>query len=206
MVLNSLGSLRAKAAQQERDPVRALVLLREAADLHHRALGVDPAPQTFRGLSQIHGLMSLYDRPNATQHHREAARFSRRALELAQQRKIATPDFVLVHGVDLVNAGQLAQGIELLRWYVQAEPDSVTGLVNLGGALTLAGRGADAIPLLTRACALEPNDRRTWVGLARAQQAIGDDDAALASWLRAQRLAPEDAAIAEQIRALEAAR
>jgi len=206
MVLNSLGALRTRAAPQEPDPARALALLRDAANLHHRALAVEPTPQTFRGLSQIHGLMSLYDRPNAAQHHQQAVEFSRRALALAQARKIATPDFVLVHGVDLVNVGQLEQGIELLRWYVQAEPDSVTGLVNLGGALTLAGRGADAVPLLARACALEPNDVRSWIGLARAQQASGDPEAALSSWSRAQRLAPQDPAIAEQIRKLGAAR
>jgi len=204
MVLTSLGALRAKMAQQQPDPARALGLLRDAESLHHQALALEPAPPTLRGLSQIHGLMSLYDKANAAQHHKDAAELSRRALELAQERHVATPDFVLIHGVDLVNVGQLERGIELLRWYVQAEPDSVTGLVNLGGALTLARRGAEAVPVLARACALEPNDVRSWIGLARAQQAAGDREAAMSSWLRAQRLAPQDPAIGEQIRKLQA--
>jgi Flp pilus assembly protein TadD len=70
----------------------------------------------------------------------------------------------------------------------------------------MAGNGGEALPLLERACRLEPNDPRAWIGLARAQQAIGQRDAALASWRRALALAPGDAMVAQQIRALEAAR
>jgi len=204
-VLGTLGTLRAKAAEQAPDPARALTLLREAAWLHEQAFALDADPLALQNLSQVHGLMSLYDRANAGGHHRDAVEYSRRALELAERQHLATPDYVLSYGTDLVNVGRLDEGIERLRWYVQVEPDRLRGLINLGGALTLAGRGAEAVPLLERACRLEPENPQAWVGLARAQQALGQRDAALASWRRALALAPGDAGIAQQVRALEAA-
>lgn len=204
-VLNSLGTLRSKAAEREADPARALTLLREAAWLQQQAFTHGNEPLTLRNLSQVHGLMSLYDKPNARQHQAEAVDFSRRALELARQQGNATPDYALSYGTDLVNIGKLDEGIEHLRWYVGVEPNRVRGLINLGGALTMAGRGADALPFLQRACSLEPTNPQTWVGLARAQQAIGARDAALGSWRRALALAPHDAGIAQQVKALEAA-
>jgi tetratricopeptide (TPR) repeat protein len=205
-VLTTLGVLRAQAAERERDPARALALLRDADGLHQRAFALDDDPRSLLNRSHVRTLMSLRDPQTKQRHLLEAADFSRRALELAQARNLATPEYALTHGTDLVNVGRVDDGIAHLRWYVEVEPEQLRGLVNLGGALTMAGNGGEALPLLERACRLEPNDPRAWIGLARAQQAIGQRDAALASWRRALALAPGDAMVAQQIRALEAAR
>jgi tetratricopeptide (TPR) repeat protein len=151
-------------------------------------------------------MMAVYDRANAERHHADAVEFSRKALELAEQRLVATPDYVLSYGTDLVNVGRLDEGIERLRWYVGVEPNRFRGLVNLGGALTMTGHGAEALPLLERACGLEPGNPQAWVGLARAQHALGQRDAALASLRRAMALSPGDASIAQQLRSLEQGR
>lgn len=200
MILNSLGAQRTKAADAATDPARAIALLRDAAALYQQAFARGDDPQVLLNQSQVRTAMSLHDRANARAHQRAALELSQRAVTLARERNVLTPDYLLAWGTDLVNDGQLDAGIAQLRAYVAAAPDRLRGLVNLGGALTLAGRTAEALPFLDRACALEPQDPRGWVGLARAYDALGRPADALAAWRRAAGLG--DRLAAERVRAL----
>ncbi|MCW5891032.1 MAG: hypothetical protein KIT14_10825 [bacterium] len=202
LVLNSLGAQRTRAAEAAGDPARALALLREADALYRRAFARKEDPLVLRNQAQVRTAMSVHDRANARLHQRAALELSQRALELARARNELTPDYLLAWGTDLVNDGQLDAGIAQLRAYVDAEPDRLRGLVNLGGALTLAGRAAEALPHLERACALEPGDARGFVGLARAYEALGQRADALAAWERARVLG--DALAAQRVQALRA--
>lgn len=60
----------------------------------------------------------------------------------------------------------------------------------LGFALLLAGRPAEAVPALTRACTLDPIDLEAHLQLAHAIEATGRVDEAIEAWRRATTLGP----------------
>ena len=201
-VLTSLGTLRSRQAEAERDPARALALLNEALDLHRRALARDDDPLILRNMSQVRTMMSLFDPTHAREHQEQALVHSQQAVAAAEAKNVLVPEFLLAYGTDLVNVGRIDEGIAQLERFVAVQPDRWRGLVNLAGALTMAGRPADALPHLDRACRLEPGDPRPWVGLARALEALGRNHEALAAWTRVLSLTPSDGVAAAHVRAL----
>jgi tetratricopeptide (TPR) repeat protein len=186
--LMSMGGLRSLESERAGDPARALALLVEADDFYRRAFALDDDPLYLRSRSQVHTRMSDVDVEHSEQHLQEALDLSGRALALAQQKNVLTPEYRLDYGTDLLNVGRLDEGIEHLQWFVGKRPQSSRGLLNLGGALVLAGRAEEALAHLNRACELEPNDPRPWSELGRAYQALGRAQEAAAAVEHAQRL------------------
>jgi tetratricopeptide (TPR) repeat protein len=171
--LKSMGGLRSLASDGTNDPARALELLNEAEAFYRRALALDEDPEFLRSLSQVQSRMADVDVAHSEQHLNAALDLSQRALVLAQQKNVFTPEYRLDYGTDLLNVGRLDEGIEHLQWFVERRPQSSRGLLNLGGALVLAGRAGEALAYLDQACALEPSDPRPWSELARAYDALG---------------------------------
>jgi len=186
--LMSMGALRSLASDRAGDPARALELLGEADAFYERAFALDEDPLFLRSRSQVHTRMSDVDVEHSQQHLSEALDLSQRALVLAQQKGVLTPEYRLDFGTDLLNAGRLDEGIEHLQWFVEMRPQSLRGLLNLGGALALAGRAEEALGYLDRACSLEPRDPRPWSELARAYEALGRGQDAAAAAARAKEL------------------
>lgn len=86
-------------------------------------------------------------------------------------------------------AGDVEGAIAALR-RLAALVDDARSQRELGFALLLAGRPAEAMPALARACALDPIDLEAHLQLAHAVEATGQVDEAIDAWRRATRLGP----------------
>jgi arylsulfatase A-like enzyme/Tfp pilus assembly protein PilF len=97
--------------------------------------------------------------------------------------------------------GDAAAAIAALEAARKSAPDDAGILVQLGSYLVEVGRAADAIALLERAAAMEP-DVETWnaLGLARARAGRGRE--ALAAFSRALSFDPENGAALENMGAM----
>ncbi len=82
-------------------------------------------------------------------------------------------------------AGALAQAEELYRQIVAADPTHADAWHRLGVAVYQQGRHAEAIPLITRAVELVPNDASIHNHLGAAHGSAGQLDAAVTSFLLA---------------------
>lgn len=95
---------------------------------------------------------------------------------------------------------------EAERFYTSATqmyPDFEEAQVGLGGVLIDEQRVTDAIPHLIRATKLRPGDSVAWYRLSRAQQAVGDKDAAKESMAVFRKLQSAQAGFHNQITAAE---
>ena len=93
------------------------------------------------------------------------------------------------YGRALVQLGQPAAGIELMRQALAHEPGNALFHANLGGALHEL-QPAQALAHLARAAALAPGDADIALAYARLLRAQGHADTALPAFEAAQRLAP----------------
>lgn len=101
--------------------------------------------------------------------------------------------------------GNTEAAIERFRLAL-AERESVDALVNLGNALVAGGRAAEALPPLSRAIEIAPEDGLNHANLAAALIALGRVDEALAAYRLARHLAPDDPIVRRNLEALESAK
>ncbi len=78
------------------------------------------------------------------------------------------------------------RALELLEQAVKQSPDSPADLSNLASAYTLAGRPADALPLLDRALDIDGRHPEALFNRARALEDLGRTAEAIAAWERFQ--------------------
>jgi tetratricopeptide (TPR) repeat protein len=71
-------------------------------------------------------------------------------------------------GADYLRAGEAGKALTLLRRAHQLLPDDVPTAINLSGSYILLGRHKEAIPILERALAQEPENEMIWTNLGAA--------------------------------------
>ena len=71
-------------------------------------------------------------------------------------------------GADYLRAGEAGKALTLLRRAHQLLPDDVPTAINLSGSYILMGRHKEAIPILERALAQEPENEMIWTNLGAA--------------------------------------
>jgi tetratricopeptide (TPR) repeat protein len=114
------------------------------------------------------------------------------ALNACQQALKLAPDLVeALHyqGLALLQLGQGALGISLLRQSLERQPDNALFHYNLGNAL-LGVDAAASLPHLARAAALDPNDLPFALAHATLLRTHGSTQDAIAAWRHAQALDP----------------
>jgi tetratricopeptide (TPR) repeat protein len=89
-------------------------------------------------------------------------------------------DAELELALDFIDAGNLDEGIAMLRDVVAASPDDVRALFALGAALGHAGARAEAVDLYARVCAIIPDAPEALDAWAAALGEVGRRDDALA--------------------------
>ena len=116
-----------------------------------------------------------------------------------------------------MRAGQLGPALQWFEIAIQLQPDSATALANAAEVMHHLGRYRDAIPLLQKACAIDPSSYPARNLLGACLMEAGDEHEAAGVFEAATRLRADDAeawanlsialqAIGEHDRARECAR
>ena len=100
---------------------------------------------------------------------------------------------LLKKGYKLMEDYQYAEAEVDLRKCAELAPESPDVLYYLGMCLNFQGKFKDAIPILQKAIALNPKDRRYLRTLRTAYVSIGDDDSEYEIAQKLLELLPEDA-------------
>ncbi|MEM8679263.1 MAG: tetratricopeptide repeat protein [Planctomycetota bacterium] len=106
----------------------------------------------------------------------------------------------------LRQAGQAPQAMQQYREVLQAEPQNVVALRNLGATLLATRQITEAIPLLQRAVQLAPEDPGTLKNLGLAFAVAGQHDRAIEMLTRRATLPPPDASVYHNLGTLYAQR
>jgi Flp pilus assembly protein TadD len=96
------------------------------------------------------------------------------------------------YAVDLLQAGHVVDAEEHARIAVSLQPGKAEGYRTHGIALLQLGRRDEGVVALERARAIDPQDAKTLQNLGEAYGAKGEMGPALAAFLGAARLAPDD--------------
>jgi tetratricopeptide (TPR) repeat protein len=88
--------------------------------------------------------------------------------------------------------GNLDGALEQFKATLEEHPDNTEALNNAGQVLVRLGRPSEALPLLSRAAALDPTRWQFRFNLARVQGLLGDWNRAAAEYAEASRLFPGD--------------
>jgi len=109
----------------------------------------------------------------------------------ANPRKARMAAALIQRAVSLRNAGELEQSLLPLQQAVEANPNNVNAVYDLGLTLLLCGRPADAVARLARTVALKPGHADAHYNLGIALQSLGQVQAAITSLRRACELKPK---------------
>lgn len=121
---------------------------------------------------------------------------------VAAQATTATPsaaaaqaafDVAVERGVAALRRGDHVTAEAALREALAMAPGHPFASAMLGNTLVEQGRADEALPLLQQATHDAPDLRVAWIGLARAQLALGDDEEAIVPLRNALRLEPDPA-------------
>ena len=93
-------------------------------------------------------------------------------------------------GNELTQQGMFEEAIAEYQAAIEADPENVSALTNLGVAFYNVGRLQDAVDQYTRALEIAPNDADIHSNLAAAYVQLGQLDAALEEYQAAVRLDP----------------
>lgn len=203
MTLLNLGVAREEAAREELEPARRLALLDEARSLLERAFDLDPTPLALANLARVHGQFAELNRARYALHRGRALDAAERAFELASSRGTPSLELRLTLGAELLNSGRADEALGHLQAYVDAYPENVVGLLNLGKAHGIAGRYAAAIEVLERATRLDPESLEAWGTLGVAREGAGDLAGAEQAYRRVLALEPGNPAVTALLRGLE---
>jgi tetratricopeptide (TPR) repeat protein len=109
-------------------------------------------------------------------------------------RPLAAPEFQADEDANLaareLEAGRIAEALELAESALRAEPELPEALVNCAAALVASGRAAEAEPLLSRAEAILPRDTAILYNRGVAAAALGRRDDAVRYYDEVLRLDP----------------
>jgi len=152
----------------------------EAARAYERAIALDPDAAVAH--NNLGRLLAMDGELDAAEEH------LRRAVAVDPNQASAWNNL----GNLAALAGRWQDAEEAYRKSLEVRPDGYTAHVNLAGALEHLGRAEEALEHRRAAVALEPGEPRAHYELGRSWLALDDPDRALAAFLEAQRLAPDD--------------
>jgi predicted O-linked N-acetylglucosamine transferase (SPINDLY family)/Tfp pilus assembly protein PilF len=118
-----------------------------------------------------------------------------RARRLMQMVAVRLPDWdePILRLAESFRAGnETAAAEEAYRHVLQLAPDRPQALIALGGLLLARGEAAQAQDLLEHCCEVAPDEAEAWDTLGLALRATGAPDFALAAFVTAQRLRPDE--------------
>jgi tetratricopeptide (TPR) repeat protein len=194
---SNLGAMYYTLAQQARqsgDAGRAEQLQFEAQDLFRKALELEADnPFTYSNLGNTYKeLALLLDakglRTQASDARRQAADLYRQALALPD-RRLDVQRIWFNYGLLYVDAGDYAEGLDLLRRYVSQFPSEPGGNYWMGYALLRTGRPDRAIPLF-KAALIGKQTAEAWQQLAVAFQEAGRNAEAAQAYQQLASLSP----------------
>ena len=193
------------AASEPADPVRSTADGRDGADrlldpAHHLARGIDllAAGDFAEALTALRTAVALGDGSPVTVLNLAIAedRAGDVARARAQMRRLAAsrPDWdepVLRLAESLRAGGDMAAAEAAYREVLDRNPRREEALVALSGLLIARGAAEEARVLLLRCCGVNPANAEAWDTLGLALLATEAASLALASFVTAQRLAPD---------------
>lgn len=168
----SLGTVRLQAAEGSPDRGRKLALLDEAMALFERGAELEAMPRLYANMALVEGSRAELEPRRAGELRQRALQLSAESLRLARERNALEPELRLNHGVHLMQAGRLAEALEIFQIYVRVRPTDVRGRLRYAYALLQAGRAPEAVPQLQQALRLDPSNQgaRMLLQEARARQ------------------------------------
>ena len=109
--------------------------------------------------------------------------WAQRSQEKQQKReeKQAVADKLWLHGSQLLERRQVNPAIDAMLRAMKLEPSRLEGRLNLGAALFLAKRYAEALPHLQYVLAFEPQNGVALLNLAACLDALGRTDESIAA-------------------------
>jgi tetratricopeptide (TPR) repeat protein len=171
-----------RAAQQ--------ALFDEAQRLFDHGLAIREHPLLHAGLALVDQHRWEVDPAHPPELAERSLASARRALELAKERNVETPEYHLNLGSALGNARHPNEALGEFQYYVRVRPDAYLGHSVLGLALLQSQRHAEAARELERAVELEPGAVNAWGNLGIAYEALGDREKATQCYQRVLALAP----------------
>ena len=191
-VLNNLnlGHVRARQAERTADRSAQAALLDESQRLFEHGLRIREDPLLLAGIALVHQHRWELDPKNRSAEAELSLEFARRALEVAKQRNLETPDYHLNLGSALGNAQHPNDALAEFQTYVRERPSSYLGHYLLGFALLQASRFSESVRELGQAVDLEPGSVNGWGNLGIAQEKLGEKDLAIQAYQRVLALAP----------------
>jgi tetratricopeptide (TPR) repeat protein len=117
-----------------------------------------------------------------------------RARAIAEREVALAPSPAGEHLLGLIHCrlGNLAQGVEHLKWAADAEPGNVAFKVMLARALVDAGRSAEVLAMPEPPAITSPAELALWHVRAEAADAAGNTEAAVGAWSRMTVAVPGD--------------
>jgi tetratricopeptide (TPR) repeat protein len=101
--------------------------------------------------------------------------------EQKREEKQAAADELWLHGSRLLERRQINPAIATMMRAMKLEPSRLEGRLNLGAALFLAKKYAEALPHLQYVLAFEPQNAVALLNLAACQDALGKPDESIAA-------------------------
>ncbi len=101
--------------------------------------------------------------------------------EHSREQKQAVADTLWLQGSRLLERRQVNPAIAAMTRAMKLEPSRLEGRLNLGAALFLAKRFAEAVPHLQYVLAFEPQNAVALLNLAACQDALGKADESIAA-------------------------
>lgn len=99
-------------------------------------------------------------------------------------------DAMRLKGLELEKANEIAVAAHAYRQILTMCPDDALTLYRLGRLLAAQGDHVEAVRLLSRSTAVDPEGDNAWLKLALSRHALGDDEAALTACREVVRLKP----------------
>ncbi|HEV8112725.1 MAG TPA: tetratricopeptide repeat protein [Planctomycetota bacterium] len=192
VVMNNLNLGHARVREGERTADRAAQQARfdEAQRLFEHGLAIREHPLLHAGLALVDQHRWEVDPAHPPELAERSLASARRALELAKERNIETPEYHLNLGSALGNARHPNEALAEFQYYVRARPDAYLGHSVLGLALLQSQRHEEAARELERAVELEPAALNAWGNLGIAYEALNDREKAIQCYQRVLALAP----------------
>ena len=159
----NLGSVLMRRGAVEDDAVKRERLLVEAEEHLTTSLALREHPQTHVNFGLIAMFRAQRDPTRAPAFAAEAVEHIRAGLRVGERVGILKPDWQLALGSALLTAGRCDEAAAVLQAVLPAMPATEAALRSTSLALNCVGRTAEALAVLERALALEPNDATLWM-------------------------------------------
>ena len=181
------------------DAVERRRLLSDSLAHYAVALELETAPRTACNAAVVELELAGSGDADASSRRLRALELGRAALSVALREGTSPSQPHLVSGLALFHLGRFGESVRELQLHLDLEPQSVVGWSHLGVSLLELGRSRDALPALTRATELRPEERTAHWYLALAAERSGERELAVLHYEAVLRLAPGHSGAAEAL-------